>query len=148
MGKGDDDPPDSGKEWKSSHDRFVEMLERYGKKLEEQQAKSDKTANGFYIEISRKELRDHLDARALHYTEEAFKLTESGLQVPTEYRLSDGSIIESVRIAAERTHEQTIEALHGKAKAFAFSAKHLPEGKEIFIMDLAMCANLELIPMV
>jgi hypothetical protein len=140
-----DDDKDDDKEWKSSHDRFVETLERFTSKMERDQAKNERIANGFYVEVSRKELREHLDAQALHYNEEAFKLTEQGIQIPAEYKLADGSIIESAKLVLERSHAQLIEGLNNKAKSFSFFAAHLPEGKETFILDMQMCVSLELV---
>jgi hypothetical protein len=143
-----DDEPNSEKEWRSSHDRFVETLERFTSKMEVQQAKQERIANGFFPEISRKELRAHLDARALFYSEEAFKLVEQGVLLPDHFKLADGSPMlgKDAMDKIERQHEAEVENLDNRSKMFTFFASHLPEGKETFILDMSMCVSLELIP--
>ena len=139
---------DDDKEWKSSHERFVEALARFSALQERITEKQERIANGFYLEVSRAELAAHLIARGLYWTDAEFKLTEQGVVIPPGLQLPDGSPMygkEQMDIL-ERDHGRAIDAAQSRSKVFTFFAKHLPEGKETFLLDVAMCAMLELVP--
>lgn len=148
---GDGEEDDDDKEWKSSHERFVEALARFTRLQERVMEKQETIAYGFTIEVSRKELLDHFIARAAFHSDDAFKISEENplASLPSQLFLADGSPIEHAQEAVEmvkKKHRVRIENAQAKAKSFEFAATHLPKDKKTWVLQLQEAYGLELIP--
>lgn len=148
---------DDDKEWKSSHDRFVDALERFLCEAEKQQ----RVQQGLLLEVSRAELLEHLTKRALHYSDAAAAEAEKPLEIPTFDELLAGIRMGKVRPRApispneptpeelkefaEHERERQINMLKEKAAAFTFISNHLPAGKSSFILGYEECVYYEFI---
>jgi len=131
-------------EWKSSHDRFVEALERVITKQEREQF-------GFVVEMSRDELMLHLKDRAAHYAFELETFQEKKGATPIRRGPLPGQMYGPPLSKEERDEIESvartrmIRSLRAKAEMFRFFASHLPKTKAVYVLGAHDLGMLELV---
>lgn len=146
-----DDGKDDG-EWKSSHERFVEALERIANTQE-------RTSFGFFVEVPRAELLAHLEERAAHYAAEVRLKSEMEVDIDAEIAkqqmrlarympegLRQPQPSDALREEVMAARKRAIDNLRARAQQFAFMAKYLPKTKQIYVLDMGTVASLEMVP--